>query len=102
MDPLPHDGVRPAPDAPFDPRTCTRPAPTLFHYYAIIFLLTTFAYPIVLLIHYFKYHTLRYAFDDEGIRMSWGILFRREINLTYRRIQDIHLTRNIVQRWMGL
>jgi putative membrane protein len=34
--------------------------------------------------------------------MSWGILFRRETYLTYRRIQDIHLTRNIIQRWMGL
>ena len=31
-----------------------------------------------------------------------GILFRREIQLTYRRIQDIHVTRNILQRWMGL
>jgi putative membrane protein len=34
--------------------------------------------------------------------MQWGVLFRREIYLTYRRIQDIHLTRNIVQRWLGL
>ena len=34
--------------------------------------------------------------------MSWGILFRRETYLTYRRIQDIHLTRNLLQRWMGL
>ena len=34
--------------------------------------------------------------------MSWGILFRRETYLTYKRIQDIHLTRNIIQRWMGL
>ena len=34
--------------------------------------------------------------------MSWGILFRREIYLTYRRIQDIHLSRNIIQRWLGL
>ena len=34
--------------------------------------------------------------------MQWGLLFRKEILLTYRRIQDIHLTRNIVQRWFGL
>ena len=34
--------------------------------------------------------------------MGWGVLFRREINLTYRRIQDIHVTRNLFQRWMGL
>jgi putative membrane protein len=34
--------------------------------------------------------------------MRWGILFRREINLTYSRIQDIHLTSNFVERWLGL
>lgn len=34
--------------------------------------------------------------------MSWGILFPREVHLTYRRIQDIHLTRNVLQRWMRL
>jgi putative membrane protein len=34
--------------------------------------------------------------------MTWGLFFRREIYLTYRRIQDIHLTRNNIQRWMGL
>lgn len=34
--------------------------------------------------------------------MRWGILFRREISLTYARIQDIHLTSNVVERWLGL
>ena len=28
--------------------------------------------------------------------------FRHEVYLTYRRIQDIHVTRNIIERWMGL
>src|SRR6185295_7434548 len=30
------------------------------------------------------------------------ILFRREVNLTYARIQDIHLRSGIIQRWLGL
>jgi putative membrane protein len=30
------------------------------------------------------------------------VFFKRETLLTYRRIQDIHLTHNIVQRWLGL
>jgi uncharacterized protein len=38
---------------------------------------------------YFRYRTLEYKFDDKGIHMRWGILFRREINLTYQQIQDI-------------
>ncbi len=59
-------------------------------------------FPFVILPLYFKYHTLRYRFDDKGIAMTYGILFRRETYLTYRRIQDIHVTRNFVQRWLGL
>ncbi len=51
---------------------------------------------------YFRYHTMHYDFDEEGISMRWGILFRREITLTYARIQDIHLTSNIIERWLRL
>jgi putative membrane protein len=45
---------------------------------------------------------MRFRFDAEGIHMRWGLLFRREINLTYARIQDIHLTSGLLQRWLGL
>jgi len=51
---------------------------------------------------YFRYQTMRYEFDEEGISMRWGILFRREITLTYARIQDIHLTSNVLERWLRL
>jgi putative membrane protein len=34
--------------------------------------------------------------------MGVGMLFKREVNLAYRRIQDIHVTRNIFHRWLGL
>ncbi|HEX9223095.1 MAG TPA: PH domain-containing protein, partial [Candidatus Acidoferrales bacterium] len=47
-------------------------------------------------------YTLRYRFDAEGIHMRVGLLFRREVNLTYARIQDIHLRSGIIQRWLGL
>lgn len=87
---------------PFDPKAITRPDPRLMKYYLVIALLTGPMFPIVILPLYFKYETLKYKFDDSGISMSWGILFRREIYLTYRRIQDIHLTRNLIQRWFGL
>jgi uncharacterized membrane protein YdbT with pleckstrin-like domain len=50
----------------------------------------------------FRFASLRYRFDEEGVHMSWGVLFRREINLTYGRIQDIHLTSGVLQRWLGL
>src|SRR5688500_8451025 len=58
--------------------------------------------PFFLLLFYFRYDTMRFQFDEEGISMRWGILFRREITLTYARIQDIHLTSNIVERWLRL
>lgn len=71
-------------------------------YYAIGSLVVGPLFFIPLIYGYFRYHTMRYQFDDEGISMRWGILFRREITLTYARIQDIHLTSNIIERWLGL
>lgn len=88
--------------APFEPYALSRPDKSLLWYYVLVSLLAGPFFPFVLIPLYFKYETLRYQFDAKGLSMSWGILFRRETVLTYRRIQDIHLTRNIVQRWMGL
>ncbi len=79
-----------------------RPHPNLLWLYVITSLLTMLGAPFVLVPLYFRYHTLRYRFDDEGLHASWGILFRREVSLTYVRIQDIHLRRNILERWLGL
>jgi putative membrane protein len=50
----------------------------------------------------FRYQTLRYRFDEDGVHASWGFFFRREISLTYARIQDIHLHRGLLERWLGL
>jgi len=88
--------------AGFDPRSITRPEPVLLTYYVWMSILAGPLFPFAFLPLFFKYKTLEYRFDETGISMKWGILFRKEINLTYRRIQDIHLTRNIIQRWMGL
>jgi putative membrane protein len=79
-----------------------RPAPALLKYYFLGTLLLGPFFFIPLIPLYFRYHTLRYDFDEQGISMRWGILFRREVNLTYARIQDIHLTSNFVERWLGL
>src|SRR5262245_40234038 len=87
---------------PFDPRQIERPDSSLLKYYVIMSLLTGPGFLVVFWPLFFKYETLKYRFEDEGMSMSWGFLFRHEINLTYRRIQDIHLTRNLVQRWLGL
>lgn len=65
-------------------------------------LATTIAFPVTLLLLYFRYHTMRYRFDAEGIHMSWGILMRHEVMLNYSRIQDIHLHSNVFERWLGL
>lgn len=86
----------------FDPRSITRPEPELQTYYVLVAALTVFGFPFVVLPLLFKYRTLKYQFDDEGVRMSWGLLFHREIYLTYRRIQDIHVSRNLLHRWLGL
>jgi uncharacterized membrane protein YdbT with pleckstrin-like domain len=79
-----------------------RPSPELMKVYVLASLLFGPVFFIPLIYLYFRYHTMRYDFDDEGISMRWGILFRREITLTYARIQDIHLTSNIIERWLRL
>jgi putative membrane protein len=86
----------------FDPQSITRPDPVLLRYYMLCSVFAGPFFPIAFLPLYFKYITIEYKFDEAGVSMKWGILFRKEINLTYRRIQDIHLTRNLFQRWMGL
>ena len=90
-----------APDH-FTPYEIKRPDKRLLYYYLIFAALTGPFSPFVVVPLLLKYATLRYRFDEEGISMSWGLIFRKEILLTYRRIQDIHLTRNIVQRWLDL
>jgi len=79
-----------------------RPHPALWTYYIITSIFTGPGIIAALPYLYFRYHTLRYRFDEEGIHMKVGILFRREVNLTYARIQDIHLRSGILQRWLGL
>lgn len=71
-------------------------------YYTLACLVFPPAFPFLILPAYFRYHTMRYRFTDEGISMSWGILFRRETIINYARIQDIHLRSNFVERWLGL
>jgi putative membrane protein len=90
------------PPASFDPTSITRPAPALLTYYLIVSLLSVVGFPFVFIPLYLKFRTLKYRFDEQGIAMSWGMFFRKEIYLTYRRIQDIHVNRNILHRWMGL
>lgn len=79
-----------------------RPDRALWAYYFLRCLVVPPLLPLVILPAWFRYHTMRYKFTDEGISMRWGILFRREIILNYARIQDIHLRSNLVERWLGL
>ena len=59
-------------------------------------------FPLFLIPHWLKYRTLRYTFDDQGVSLSWGAVHRRETRLNYSRLQDIHLSSNLFERWIGL
>jgi uncharacterized membrane protein YdbT with pleckstrin-like domain len=82
--------------------TIKRPEPALMTMYILTSLLAFCAAPIVLVPLYFRYHTLWYRFEATGVSMGFGILFRREMQLTYARMQDIHLSQNIIERWLGI
>ena len=80
----------------------TRPDRKLLTLYFIYSLSANVAFPFAFLPLYFRFITLRYRFDKEGVAVSHGLLWRKESYLTYARIQDIHVTRNIFERWLGL
>lgn len=86
----------------FDAAAITRPDDALLVYYFVVSLLATVAFPLVFIPLFIRFKTMRYTFDESGVSMCWGFFFRREVYLTYGRLQDIHVTRNIIERWMGL
>lgn len=79
-----------------------RPHPRLLWLYVIRAVLTGPGFVVLMPLLFFRYETMRFRFDSEGIEMRWGILFRKQVSLTYARIQDIHLTSGLIQRWLGL
>lgn len=79
-----------------------RPERELLWLYVLTSLLGFIAAPIIFIPLFFHYETLWYRFSDNGIAMGSGILFRSEQQLTYARMQDIHLSQNIVERWLGI
>lgn len=79
-----------------------RPSPSLLKLYFVRSLLSGPAFLLLFPPYLVRYLTLRYRFDEKGISMRWGFFFRREVNLTYSRIQDIHLVSGLIQRWFGL
>lgn len=80
----------------------TRPDDSLLTLYIIYSLLANVAFLFAFIPLYFRFRTLRYRFDKDGVAVSYGILWRKESYLTYARIQDIHVSRNIFERWLGL
>lgn len=96
---MPHETGR----LPFDGLPATvAPDRSLLSYYALSSLLLGPFFIFAMVFGWFRYRTLRYDIDEQGITMRWGILFRREVSLTYARIQDIQLTSNVVERWLGI
>jgi len=79
-----------------------RPCPKLLTLYFIRSLFALFVFPFVFVPLLCKYISLRYKFDDEGVSAAWGILFHKQVFLTYTRIQDIHVSRGLIERWLGL
>jgi putative membrane protein len=79
-----------------------RPVPQLMKYYVLESLILGPFFLFWLLPRSFRYRSLHYRFDEEGVSMSWGVLFHRQVSLTYGRIQDIHLQSNLFERRLGL
>ena len=48
------------------------------------------------------YRRYRYTFTDDTFDIESGVLNRREREIPYRRIQNVDISRNVVQRLLGL
>ena len=60
----------------------TRPKPELLKYYALRAIATTFAFPLTMLLLYFRYHTMRYRFDFAPFMTMAALVGYRAISLT--------------------
>jgi putative membrane protein len=80
----------------------SRPAPKLLGLYFLRALATLPLFPIFFILFLRIYLTLKFEFTDDSVTMSWGRLWRKEVYLTYARIQDIHVSRDLFERWLGL
>jgi uncharacterized membrane protein YdbT with pleckstrin-like domain len=69
---------------------------------ALVLLAFLVCYGISAFAFYVRYRTLRYRFDEDGLTRQWGLLFRRESFLAYKRIQDAQVTQGIVERFLGI
>jgi hypothetical protein len=71
-----------------------RPHRHLLWLYVIRAVLTGPGFIVAMPLLFFRYETMQYRFDAEGIHMRWGILFRRQINLTeFEAVRDFLYTR---------
>ena len=85
-----------------DTSALERPSPKLLTYYLLTGLLTGPGLVIAIPALVIRYNTLRYRFEETGLRMQLGLFFRKEVVVAFRRIQDIHVSRNLIQRWLGI
>jgi uncharacterized protein len=85
-----------------DVRALEKPSDKLLTYYFFASLLSGPAIVIVFPALLIRFNTLRYRFEESGIRMIVGLFFRKEVVVAFRRIQDIHVSRNLIQRWLGI
>lgn len=89
----------------FDPESIyaiTQPEPVLLTLYFLRSLASLVFFPVVFIPLLIRYLTLRYSFDDQSVRKSYGWLFKHEDLVQYARIQDLHISRTLLQRWLGL
>ncbi len=51
---------------------------------------------------WFKYHFYTYTFEEFDMKLKKGILYRKEVTISYRQMQDINITRGIVFQIFGV
>ncbi|GAB5465555.1 MAG: PH domain-containing protein [Candidatus Kapaibacteriales bacterium] len=51
---------------------------------------------------YLNYHFFSYTFTDKDIKISSGVLQRKQRSVSYKRIQNVAMKQNILMKYLGL
>lgn len=48
------------------------------------------------------HHSFRFSIDETGFKKQYGIIHKQEVSIPYKQIQNVNITRSLLDRFLGL
>lgn len=61
-----------------------------------------FYFVIIYLIAVVVYNHFHFSVEDEGLRIEYGIINKRHVTVPFRQIQNVNITRTLIDRILGI